>query len=152
MKKEYINLFLWITGILLVGSLLGSLTKPEINNWYLSLNRSSLNPPNYVFPIAWTLLYILIGITGWKIWQKDSTLLKGFYSFQLFLNWIWTPLFFYYQLIGCALFGLILLDLIVFSLICFSYSKIKLIVWLMLPYFFWLLFATYLNFYIWKYN
>ena len=50
------------------GNWRSSLTKPEISTWYSTLNRSTLTPPNYVFPVAWTILYGIIGACGWSIW------------------------------------------------------------------------------------
>lgn len=151
---KFLNLILWILSLILIGSLIGSSTKPEINNWYSTLNRSALTPPNFVFPIAWTILYAMIGACGWLIWSaKPSAAIKRIqklYIIQLILNWCWTPLFFTYHLTGLALAVLLAMDFLVATLIWLSYPHLKSVSLLMLPYLLWILFASYLNFYIWS--
>lgn len=155
-NKNYISLFIWVVGLLLIGSLMGVLTRGEINTWYSTLNRSSLTPPNYVFPVAWTTLYTMIATCGWIIWRQQSftklTLIKNLFMIQLILNWSWTPLFFRYHLTGLSFMCILVMDVAVAIIIYLSYSKIRLASLLMTPYLIWILFATYLNFYIWQYN
>lgn len=152
--NRYISLVLWITALILIGSAIGFLTKTEINTWYSTLNRSPITPPNYVFPIAWTILYTLIAVCGWIIWGTPSFSnlrpIKNLYVVQLILNWSWTPLFFYYHLIGFSLVCLVIMDITVAMIIYFSYQKIRSVSLLMVIYLLWILFATYLNFYIWQ--
>ena len=142
--------------LIAIGGVIGSLTKPEISTWYSTLNRSNLTPPNYVFPIAWTILYGIIGACGWLIWRKAPftklSVIKTLYMAQLILNWSWTPLFFHYHLTGLSLVVLVAMDILVCALICLAYRKIRAFSLLMIPYLSWILFATYLNFYIWQYN
>jgi benzodiazapine receptor len=155
-SKSYISLIVWIAAFLLIGSIIGSLTKTEVTTWYSGLNRSPLTPPNYAFPIAWTILYAMIASCGWIIWCHQSfsnlMLIKRLYVMQLLLNWSWTPLFFRYHFIGSSLICLLIMDIIVAMIIYFSYTKIRLVSILMTPYLVWILFATHLNFYIWQYN
>jgi tryptophan-rich sensory protein len=155
-NKSYFSLLLWIVVLIIIGSIIGSLTKPEISTWYSTLNRSSLTPPNYVFPVAWTILYIIIGICGWLIWCTPSfsrlRVIKTLYVIGLILNWSWTPLFFHYHWTGISLFVLSSMDILVSTLIFLAYPKIRSVSLLMIPYLLWILFASYLNFYIWQYN
>ena len=155
-NKNYLSLIIWIVALIAIGGVIGSLTKPEISTWYSTLNRSSLTPPNYVFPIAWTILYGIIGACGSIIWNQKSSpklkLLKTLYSLQLILNWSWTPLFFHYHLTGVSLIVLGAMDILVGALIFLAYPRHRLVSLLMLPYLFWILFATYLNFHIWWCN
>lgn len=154
--QKYLFLIIWIVGLIGIGGAIGSLTKPEISAWYSVLHRSTLTPPNYVFPIAWTILYAIIGASGWLIWHDQSfpklTVIKTLYSLQLILNWSWTPLFFHYHLTGFSLVVLGTMDILVFALICLAYRKMEVVSLLMIPYLSWILFASYLNFYIWQYN
>lgn len=154
--KNYFSLIIWVFALLAIGSMIGSFTKPEISNWYSTLNRTTLTPPNHVFPIAWTILYTIIGICGWLIWRVPSfpklKALKTLYLFQLMLNWSWTPLFFHYHLTGISLIILGGMDILVGTLIWLTYPKIRSISLLMTPYLLWILFASYLNFYIWQHN
>lgn len=153
--QEYIILFLWILALVFIGGFIGSSTKSEIVGWYQNLNLSPLTPPNYVFGIAWTILYILIATSGWVIWFRNKASgidIKIAYIIQLILNWIWTPLFFNYHLTGVALLVLFCMDILVTKIVYTSYSKSRLVFWLMLPYLIWILFATHLNLYVWIQN
>lgn len=154
--KIDISLIIWIVSLIVLGGGIGSLTKPEINSWYSTLNRSPLTPPNYIFPIAWTILYGIIGACGWIIWRNSYfpklKMLKVLYLIQLILNWSWAPLFFLHHLSGLALIVLISMNILVGIIILLAYSKIRLLSVLMIPYLFWILFASYLNLYIWLHN
>lgn len=155
-NKDYLSLALWVGLMIAIGWIIGSITKPEISAWYATLNRSSLTPPNYVFPITWTILYTIIGICGWLIWLQPSgnqlKTIKLLYITQLIFNWIWSPLFFSYHLTGLSLLVVSLMDILVGTLIWLAYPKIRSVSLLMIPYLLWILFASYLNFYIWWYN
>lgn len=151
-----LTLILWITILLLVSSAIGALTKSSIDSWYVALNRSPLTPPNYMFGIVWSILYVMIAISGWMIWRSEYTpklkAIKTLYITQLLLNWSWTPLFFGYHLVGTALICLIVITIVVALLIIKSYKNLVTVSTFLTPYFLWLLFATYLNLYIWLYN
>jgi tryptophan-rich sensory protein len=155
-NKTRFSLIIWIMALIGIGGVIGSLTKPEISTWYSTLNRSTLTPPNYVFPLAWTILYGIIGACGWLIWRAQAfpklSIIKTLYLTQLILNWSWTPLFFGSHLTGLSLVVLVAMDILVVTLICLAYRKMKAVSLLMIPYLFWILFATCLNFYIWQYN
>ncbi len=155
-NKLSFSLVLWIVGLIGIGSIIGALTKPEISAWYSTLTRSPLTPPNYVFPIAWIILYGIIGACGWLIWRPQAfpklSIIKTLYVTQLILNWSWTPLFFGFHLTGLSLVVLGLMDILVGALIFIAYPKIRAVSLLMLPYLFWILFASYLSFYIWRCN
>jgi benzodiazapine receptor len=155
-NKNYLSLMIWMVALITIGSSIGLLTKPEISTWYHTLNRSSLTPPNYAFPIAWTILYAAIGACGWFIWSTSSFpklgSIKVLYIIQLLLNWSWTPLFFHYHLTGISLVVLGAMDILVSMLIFLSYPKMKAVGLLMIPYLLWILYASHLNFYIWQHN
>ncbi|MEI8295440.1 MAG: TspO/MBR family protein [Alphaproteobacteria bacterium] len=155
-NNNHLSLIIWIVALIAIGGAIGSLTKPEISTWYITLNRSGLTPPNYVFPVAWTILYGIIGACGWLIWRKSPfpkfTAIKTLYVTQLILNWSWTPLFFHYHLTGLSLIVLGAMDILVSAIIWLAYRKMRAVSLLMMPYLFWILFASYLNFYIWWYN
>lgn len=155
-NKKHLSLIIWIVLLIAIGGAIGSLTKPEINTWYSTLHRSTLTPPNYVFPFAWTILYGIIGVCGWLIWHTMSfpklSAIKTLYEIQLILNWSWTPLFFHYHLAGLSIIVLGAMDIMVCAIIWLAYSKMRAVSLLMIPYLLWILFATYLNFYIWQFN
>lgn len=155
-NKKILSLAFWSCSLIAIGWLIGSLSRPEITTWYTTLKRSPLNPPNDVFPIAWTILYGLIGAAGWVIWgQRDIPHLKSIkwlYVTQLILNWSWTPLFFSGHLVGPALAVLLSINILVALIMWLSVSKMKSVAILMAPYLLWGIFASYLNFYIWWHN
>jgi translocator protein len=155
-NKNYISLIAWITALILIGWVIGSLTKTEINTWYSTINRSPLTPQNYVFPVAWTILYTIIAFCGWSIWRapmfSNLRLIKNLYVLQLILNWCWTPLFFRYHLTGLSLVVLVLMDIATGIIIYLTYARIRLVSLSMIIYLVWIVFASYLNFYIWQYN
>jgi tryptophan-rich sensory protein len=155
-NKVHLSLIIWIVGLIAIGSVIGSLTKPEISAWYSTLHRSTLTPPNYLFPVAWTILYGIIGGCGWLIWGPQAfpklSVIKTLYVAQLILNWSWTPLFFHYHLTVFSLVVLAAMDILVCALIWLAYKKMRAVSLLMIPYLSWILFATYLNFYIWWCN
>jgi len=155
-NKHYLSLIIWTLGLIAIGGIIGSLSKPEKLLWYSTLQRSTLTPPKYIFPIAWTILYGMIGACGGLIWRSQAlpnlSTIKILYALQLILNWSWTPLFFHYHLTGLSLVVLGLMDILVCGLIWLAYKKITAASLLMSPYLLWILFATYLNFYIWWYN
>lgn len=155
-NKNYINLVIWIVSLLLIGYGIGMLTKSSVNTWYQTLNRSSLSPPDYVFGIAWSILYAMIAVSGWLIWESRDfpglKSIKGLYIAQLILNWSWTPLFFSYQLKTLALICLVSIVILVTLLIVKAYKNLISASLLLIPYLLWLLFASYLNFYIWQFN
>jgi translocator protein len=155
-KNNYLSLSCWIFTIVLAGSTIGRFIKSDISGWYSFLNKSPLTPPSYIFGIAWSILYAIIAISGWEIWQsnyfKNLRLLKILYVIQLIFNWGWTPAFFMYHLIETALILLIAITCITSLIIFKAYKNLNLTPILLMPYFGWLLFATYLNLYIWLFN
>jgi len=81
-RIKYLRLIIWILSLMLIGSLIGALTKGGVSGWYADINRSPLTPPNYVFGIAWSILYAMIATSGWIIWESKSfsclSLLKNY--------------------------------------------------------------------------
>jgi benzodiazapine receptor len=136
--------------IIVLTILISFLSMSKIDNWYLSLNKSALTPPGYIFSIVWPILYILMSVSVWIIWEKDKILSLPIilYIIQLFLNFIWSPMFFNYHQIKIALLLLLLVWLLVFIIIIMFYSIDKNASLLLIPYLIWLSFALYLNYYI----
>ena len=123
---------------------------PNISGWYSTLVKSSLNPPAFVFGPVWTLLYFLMGIAVFIIWnkgkeRKDVRHAVKVFSFQLLLNILWSILFFGLQNPLLALVDIVLLWLaIVWTIIAF-YKISKGAAWILAPYLLWVSFALYLN-------
>jgi tryptophan-rich sensory protein len=140
--------------IIFITLLISFLSMDKIDSWYLDLNKSSLTPPGYIFSIVWPILYILMSISVWIIWNKEKeiTFPIQLYIIQLILNFTWSPLFFKYHCINESLFLLLLIWILVFIIIDLFYSIDKIAGLLLIPYLIWLTFAFYLNYYIVKNN
>lgn len=144
-KRALSSLITWIIIFQLVSITIGYVTRFEMYPWYGQLIKSSLTPPGYYFGIIWPLLYISLAILGWKLHkEREKTILK-WYCTGMFLNWLWSPVFFTLHLSEIAL-------AILFLLIAINaYILIKLRIgyinyaYMLLPYFLWLCFALYLN-------
>lgn len=149
-----IQLLIWIISLQIIGLSIGSLSNGSTDLWYLTLSKSSLTPPGYIFPIAWTLLYLMIAISGWLIWQQSQRLSldKSLFIIQLIFNWLWTPLFFYLHLPFYALVCIFIIIMSTAMLIIKQLQSSRLVALLLLPYLLWSLFAFYLNLYICLYN
>ena len=119
--------------------------------WYPTLNKSLLTPPNYVFPIAWSIIYLCSGISIGLLWNKQEMFDSGLawiFILQLVFNFAWSFLFFYLQDPFSGLIDLILLDLTVLFYVTTCYRVNKVSALLFAPYVIWLILATYLNVYI----
>ena len=153
MRKE------WIICLLIplaVGGLAAWLTMGSMEQ-FASLAQPPLSPPGWVFPVAWTVLYLLMGWASFLVWKSDApqaekTRALGLYGAQLAVNFAWPLLFFRAGLYGFALVWLvILLVLVVETMLAFRRIDRR-AVWLLAPYILWLLFAAYLNAGVWMLN
>ena len=143
----------WLA-LVTLAALTGIATPP--GEWYAGLAKPPFNPPNLAFPIAWTLLYVLMAVAAWRATlaapaQRWLSVLWPFAA-QLAANALWSPLFFGLHWMGVALVDLLLLwGLIVLSIRRFA-SVSPLAAWLLAPYLAWVSFAAYLNASVWWLN
>ncbi|NKC33104.1 TspO/MBR family protein [Falsiroseomonas selenitidurans] len=121
--------------------------------WYEALRKPTWNPPNWLFPIAWSLLYLMIAAAGFLVWRQDGFGLPMLaWLVQLVLNAGWSWVFFGLRKLGwataeaLAMFAAILACVLLFAPIS------PLAAWLMAPYLVWVGFATFLSFTIWRLN
>mmetsp|Transcript_40757 Transcript_40757/g.121581 ORF Transcript_40757/g.121581 Transcript_40757/m.121581 type:complete len:181 (-) Transcript_40757:415-957(-) len=95
---KWIGLGVAIATPLIGGFAGGILTKKEIKGWYRRIKKPTWTPPNAVFPLAWTFLYISQGLASWLVWiRRDSKAVQlplALYAVQLAMNFCWTPIFF----------------------------------------------------------
>jgi|UniRef100_UPI00404A3858 translocator protein len=116
--------------------------------WYSLLTKPSFNPPDWIFGPVWTMLYLLMTIAIWKVWQSNFRNINIVYIYfiHLFFNTMWSIVFFVFHNILLALFVLIILIGLILYLMM-QYRKINLIsFYLMIPYLAWCIFALVLNF------
>lgn len=129
---------------LLIGLIVSLLIKNSID--YTSLIRPPLAPPKILFPIAWTIIYLLMGIS-YYIYRKNNNdqNIKVIYYLQLFINAFWSIFFFLLKWRLFSVTWILLLDIVVIYLIYLFYQKEKISAYLNIPYLIWILFATYLT-------
>ncbi|MBQ4583432.1 MAG: tryptophan-rich sensory protein [Bacilli bacterium] len=138
--KKLFYLFLPLFG----GGIVGFIMKDAID--YTTLNKPLLSPPSIIFPIAWTIIYLLIG-TAYLIYRKNNNnkeTIKVYYI-QLLLNFLWSIIFFNLKWRLFSIIWIILLIVAVIILMKKFKIEEKNSYYLFIPYLLWLLFATYLN-------
>ena len=122
---------------------------------YKNLNLPKLAPPSILFPIVWTILFILMGISAYIIYESNSDQKQSaltIYSIQLLVNFIWPILFFNLELYLFSFIWIILLWLLIILMMT-SFKKISSVAaYLQIPYLLWVTFASYLNFMIYYSN
>ncbi len=156
MLKKLIGIITWILFFQIIGYFLGTITQVNSAGWYQTLYKSSLTPPAIVFPIVWSILYAMIAVSGWSLWQhRKHPLAKTalvFYSAQMILNWAWSPLFFNFHLIAVSFYCIILITILTLITILLTKNNFKFSSIILIPYLIWLIFASYLNGVIWMFN
>ncbi|QQG41152.1 MAG: tryptophan-rich sensory protein [Candidatus Woesebacteria bacterium] len=126
-------------------------------SWYNTLNKPFFTPPSWLFGPAWTILYILIGVSAYLIWKKgfkNNQVKEAFkiFTIQLILNLLWSPIFFGAKQIFLALIVIVIMWIFIFKTIK-AFAKIdKTASYLLYPYLAWVSFATVLNFFVWMLN
>ncbi len=136
----------------LVGGIVGFLISGSID--YNSLEKPFLSPPSITFPIVWTILYILMGIS-YAILESNSLVnskINSIYYLQLFFNALWPIAFFLLKWRLFAFIWIIIPVVLIIIMIARFYEKQKTAAWLQVPYLLWTLFATYLNFGVYLLN
>lgn len=116
---------------------------------YQEINKPSLSPPSIVFPIAWTILYLLMAISIYKVNKtsdKNIPQANLIYYLQLIVNALWTPIFFGLKAYLFSYIWIIILIILVVTLIITFYKIDKTAAYLQIPYLLWLIFASYLNY------
>ena len=158
MKLKDVPKLVLAIGVSELAGIIGSVfTVSSIQSWYTTLTKPALNPPSWVFGPVWTTLYALMGIAAYLIWKqgwrkREVKIALGVFGVQLFLNAMWSIMFFGQQNPGLALINIVLLWLtIIWTMVVFSNIS-KPAMYLLVPYILWVSFATYLNYAIWILN
>ena len=137
MKINYKKLSIFILIPLILGTIVGLLTT-------LNSNIDSILP-SWIFPLVWTILYTLMGISSYLIYEETNQISKIYIS-QLTVNLLWSFIFFKFKLFILAFIWILLLILLVIIMIREFLSKNKLAGYLQIPYLIWLIIAAILNF------
>lgn len=135
-----------------IGGIVGLIISKFID--YNTLEKPPLSPPSLTFPIVWTILYILMGISYGMLKSKKlvNEEIRFIYYLQLFVNAMWSIIFFVLKWRLFAFIWIILLDILVIVMISEFYKKDKLAGLLQIPYLIWILFASYLNLFVFILN
>ncbi len=127
------------------------------SNWYKHLNKSPLTPPNWVFSVVWPLLYASIAV--YYVLMILNTICSSFtciplilFTVQMGLNFLWPLVFFTYEKPNPALFIILCMVGLTAATVYYSYQISPTYTYIILPYLFWITFATYLNGYIVTHN
>ncbi len=154
--NNILKLALCIAIPLAIGSISGIATAGNITGWYATLQKPFFNPPNYLFGPVWTLLYGLMGVSLYLIWNAPSSSMRTnaliIFGVQMLLNFAWSFIFFHFKELGWALVEIILTWLSIFTMIVMFSGINKTAAYIQIPYLCWVTFATILNAAIWKLN
>lgn len=147
---------LWIGLAEAAGLLSGLLSRGGMVNFSQTVAQPPLSPPGWLFPVVWTILYGLMGISAARIWLSppSDNRSRGLNRFlaQLIVNFFWSPIFFNTGAYGFALLWLLLLWVLVVLMIRSFRKADKTAAQLQIPYLIWLTFAAYLNWGVWQLN
>ena len=149
----------WIVAVLIpeaVGGLSALLTKDGMER-FLTLRQPPLSPPQWVFPVVWTLLFFLMGVASYLVSvgedvRGDKRRALTLYALQLGANFLWTILFFYLGRYLLAFVWLLFLWVLILCTLRLFWRLSRPAGLLLLPYLLWVAFAGYLNFGIWLLN
>jgi len=142
--NRYASLVIFLVLVIGGGLAIGFLTAP--GEWYAGLAKPSFNPPNWIFAPVWTVLYVLIAVAGWRVWQckPDGWPIRLWWA-QLLLNFLWSPIFFAAHQINLALVVILLLLAVILVFIATSWRRDRAAALLFIPYAAWVAFASVLN-------
>jgi len=136
---------------LFIGFVSGIATSSTITTWYAALNKPFFTPPNWLFGPVWTILYILMGISLFLVWREgiaNKKVIMGvnFFTIQLIFNFVWSFLFFKFNLIMGSFLLILALWVMIFLTMRRFYRVSKIAVWILVPYITWVTIALALNF------
>jgi len=151
-----------IPSVAVTVAVLGSIFTQLGMTWYKTeLSLPVVTPPDWLFPIAWTIIYIMTAGAAYIIWHEgpkkvlhlfatphskdEFVALQWLFGINAILNILWTILFFFFHLIGFAAFEIFLLEITIIAMVAFSWKISRVASYLLLPYAVWVLFATYLT-------
>ncbi|MDD6211306.1 MAG: tryptophan-rich sensory protein [Bacteroidales bacterium] len=146
--RKFLSIFIPVVVCFLTGLTASYFQADAIESWYPFLNKPALTPPNIVFPVAWGIIYLCIGISVGLVILTQSLYRKTvvtLFVVQLFFNFLWSILFFYFRNPLLGFIDILILDFLVLFYVVRSYQVRKIASYLFLPYLLWLCFATYLN-------
>jgi tryptophan-rich sensory protein len=133
-----------------IAGVAGLVTAPEIGTWYAGLDKPSWTPPRQAFPVVWTILYAMIAVTLWRLWDRTAPSparrqALALFFIQLALNAAWSPVFFGLHAVKAGLVIIVALVITLFGTVLACARADRVSAWLLLPYLVWVAYATTLN-------
>lgn len=150
MLKKYKPYIIQIIIPVLIGLVSGLLIRDSIGV-YGEVIKPPLSPPPILFPIVWSILYILMGISAALVYKFEGSV-PLIYWLQLSVNFLWPIIFFNMEAFLFAFIWIVLLLILIVLMIIEFYRINKLSAYLQIPYLLWTAFATYLTFFVWLYS
>ena len=156
MKVKWKSLLIAVVIPLVIGGLSALLTAGNMELFEI-IRKPLLSPPGWLFPVVWTILYVVMGVASWLVVTSDSHILEKeqalqFYGVQLIFNLFWSIIFFNWGMYLLSFVWLGVLWLLILVTAVRFYRIIPAAGYLMVPYLLWVTFAGYLNFAIWRLN
>ena len=149
--KKYKSEIFFSLLFLFIGMIVGKLSNTDNNQWYNNLQKASFTPPRIIFPIIWSILYLMLGVIFARILKIKRNIIILLFIAQFIFNIIWPFIFFYFNKIDLALYDIIIFWIVTSYLIYLSKEE-KIISILFIPYFMWISLALVLNYYIYILN
>ncbi len=152
-----LKLLIAVAAPLAVGGVSGIATAQGVRDWYPALTKPTFNPPSWVFGPVWTLLYLMMGVAAFLVWQRGWNtdgvrVALALFAVQLAFNGLWSVLFFGMQAPGLAFVEIILLWLAIGATTVLFWRVTPTAGVMLLPYWAWVSFAAVLNGSIWMLN
>lgn len=155
-REELTGLVVFLVLCLAVSGLGGLATSTSVGTWYQTLTKPPFNPPDWIFAPVWTSLYVLMAISGWRIWRLPASRARKralvAFGVQLILNLAWSFLFFGLRNIGLGLVAITFLLAAIVVTTSLFWRLDRSAGMLFLPYLAWVSFATLLNASLWLLN
>ena len=148
-KEKIISSLIFFFYIFFVGFAGGGMDE-RTQAFYDSLVKPSLTPPGWIFPVVWTALFVLIGLAGYYVWNDYKSdwyrkIFAALYVLNGILIYLWSYVFFEQQAITGALYVIVAMIILIEIMILVAFKTNHKAAYMLIPYFLWVLFATYLN-------
>ena len=152
---KYLPIILGAALCLVVGFAASALQADSLQSWYPLLNKPSLTPPDAAFPVAWTILYILMGASIGLVWMRKPAgyqAITGIFVVQLVANFLWSVVFFNQRSPGAGLAVIVTLLVLLLIYFALTWRALRASAYLFIPYILWVGFAAYMNYFIFRHN
>ncbi|WP_018654535.1 TspO/MBR family protein [Actinomadura flavalba] len=144
-RTRWIGLAVFL-GLAAVAALVGALGVDGTTSTYAELDKPAWAPPSWLFGPVWTVLYVMIGISGWLVWARHGVHWSlTLWAVQLVLNALWTPIFFGEDAYRWAVVDIVALWIVIGILVAVFARLSRAAAWLLVPYWLWVTYAAALN-------